>query len=100
MIDVDVVYCLNYGLCDIVINWVGGLYYVKKCEVFGFCYVNDLVLGILEFLKYYVCVLYIDIDIYYGDGVEEVFYFIDRYSVYLDGIVYIYFIFVFYFLGK
>jgi len=50
----------------------------KKCEASGFCYINDLVLGILELLKYHARVLYIDIDIHHGDGVEESFYFTDR----------------------
>lgn len=63
----------------------------------GFCFVNDIVLAIQELLKYHprwsraadVClpppcshspapcvfrVLYIDIDIHHGDGVEEAFY--------------------------
>ena len=44
----------------------------------GFCYVNDIVLGILELLKYHARVLYIDIDIHHGDGVEEAFYTTDR----------------------
>ena len=44
----------------------------------GFCYVNDIVLGILELLKYHERVLYIDIDIHHGDGVEEAFLTTDR----------------------
>jgi len=44
----------------------------------GFCYVNDIVLGILELLKFHARVLYIDIDIHHGDGVEEAFYTTDR----------------------
>jgi acetoin utilization deacetylase AcuC-like enzyme len=40
--------------------------------------VNDLVLGILELLKYHARVLYVDIDIHHGDGVEEAFYLTDR----------------------
>jgi hypothetical protein len=36
--------------------------------------VNDCVLGILELLKHHQRVLYIDIDIHHGDGVEEAFY--------------------------
>lgn len=44
----------------------------------GFCYVNDLVLGILELLKYHGRVLYVDIDVHHGDGVEEAFYLTDR----------------------
>ena len=39
----------------------------------GFCYVNDIVLAILELLKYHARVLYIDIDVHHGDGVEEAF---------------------------
>ena len=47
-------------------------------EASGFCYVNDIVLAILELLKYHPRVLYIDIDIHHGDGVEEAFYTTDR----------------------
>jgi histone deacetylase 1/2 len=36
------------------------------------------VLGILELLKHHPRVLYIDIDIHHGDGVEEAFYTTDR----------------------
>ncbi|KAG1670235.1 Histone deacetylase 3 [Nymphon striatum] len=44
----------------------------------GFCYVNDIVIAILELLKYHPRVLYIDIDIHHGDGVQEAFYLTDR----------------------
>ena len=44
----------------------------------GFCFVNDLVLAILELLKFHARVLYVDIDIHHGDGVEEAFYLTDR----------------------
>ncbi|KAJ6234542.1 histone deacetylase rpd3 [Anaeramoeba flamelloides] len=64
---------LNNGETDIAINWSGGLHHAKKREASGFCYVNDIVLGILELLKYHPRVLYIDIDIHHGDGVEEAF---------------------------
>jgi histone deacetylase 1/2 len=46
----------------------------------GFCYVNDCVLGILELLKHHPRVLYVDIDIHHGDGVEEAFYSTDRWA--------------------
>ncbi|KAK2376030.1 histone deacetylase [Trifolium repens] len=69
---------LNNQLCDIAINWAGGLHHAKKCEASGFCYINDLVLGILELLKCHPRVLYIDIDVHHGDGVEEAFYFTGR----------------------
>ena len=74
----DAAHRLNNGLCDIAINWAGGLHHARKCEASGFCYVNDLVLGILELLKYHARVLYIDIDVHHGDGVEEAFYQTDR----------------------
>lgn len=35
-------------------------------------------LGILELLRYHPRVLYIDIDVHHGDGVEEAFYTTDR----------------------
>jgi histone deacetylase 1/2 len=44
---------LNHGHSDIAINWAGGLHHAKKCEASGFCYVNDIVLAILELLKYH-----------------------------------------------
>ncbi len=82
---------LNSGEADIAINWSGGLHHAKKSEASGFCYINDIVLGILELLKYFFFldvsrvfkqfskrhnerVLYVDIDIHHGDGVEEAFY--------------------------
>ena len=69
---------LNQGSCDIAVNWSGGLHHGKKFEASGFCYVNDFVLAILELLKYHARVLYIDIDIHHGDGVQEAFYLTDR----------------------
>ena len=91
-------YKLNRQSADIVINWAGGLHHAKKSEASGFCYINDIVLAILELLKlvillyvvfvlmiadvvyfrYHSRVLYIDIDIHHGDGVEEAFYTSDR----------------------
>lgn len=38
----------------------------------------DIVLGILELLRYHPRVLYVDIDVHHGDGVEEAFYTTDR----------------------
>ncbi|KAL3936643.1 MAG: hypothetical protein SGARI_002468 [Bacillariaceae sp.] len=69
---------LNDDAVDIVINWAGGLHHAKKAEASGFCYVNDCVLAILELLKKHERVLYIDIDIHHGDGVEEAFYSTNR----------------------
>ena len=75
---IDAAVKVNHGLSDICVNWSGGLHHAKKGEASGFCYINDIVLGILELLKYHSRVLYIDIDIHHGDGVEEAFYTTDR----------------------
>ncbi|XP_024977398.1 histone deacetylase 6 [Cynara cardunculus var. scolymus] len=69
---------LNRQDADIAVNWAGGLHHAKKSEASGFCYVNDIVLGILELLKVHRRVLYVDIDIHHGDGVEEAFFTTDR----------------------
>lgn len=69
---------LNRGKCDIAINWAGGMHSAKRKEASGFCYVNDVCLGIIELLRFHQRVLYIDIDIHHGDGVEEAFYATDR----------------------
>eukprot|EP00768_Dysnectes_brevis_P004668 gnl/Dysnectes_brevis/3380_a4252_1009.p1 GENE.gnl/Dysnectes_brevis/3380_a4252_1009~~gnl/Dysnectes_brevis/3380_a4252_1009.p1 ORF type:complete len:440 (+),score=103.30 gnl/Dysnectes_brevis/3380_a4252_1009:105-1424(+) len=69
---------LAAGMTDVSINWMGGLHHAKMAESSGFCYVNDIVLAILELLKVHSRVLYIDIDIHHGDGVEEAFYTTDR----------------------
>ncbi|XP_074563122.1 histone deacetylase 19-like [Curcuma longa] len=69
---------LNSGRADIAINWSGGLHHAKRSEASGFCYVNDIVLAILKLLEVHKRVLYVDIDIHHGDGVEEAFYITDR----------------------
>lgn len=63
---------------DIAINWSGGLHHAKKAEASGFCYANDIVLAILQLLRIHPRVLYIDIDVHHGDGVEEAFWSTDR----------------------
>lgn len=66
------------NMSDIAINWSGGLHHAKKYEPSGFCYVNDIVLAILNLLRVHPRVLYIDIDLHHGDGVQEAFYLTDR----------------------
>jgi acetoin utilization deacetylase AcuC-like enzyme len=88
---------LSAGTTDTAVNWSGGLHHAKRGEANGFCYINDAVLAILEMLKcvelcrpcqtaeteqvvnrYHPRVLYIDIDIHHGDGVELAFYHSNR----------------------
>lgn len=59
---------------DIAISWSGGLHHAHKTRAAGFCYINDIVLAIQKLLMTYQRVLYIDIDVHHGDGVEEAFY--------------------------
>ena len=79
---------MNQGLADVTVNWAGGLHHSKKAEAsglfstvwsnlnlfLGFCYVNDIAVAILELLKYHPRVMYLDIDVHHGDGVQEAFY--------------------------
>lgn len=69
---------LNAEQTEIAINWSGGLHHAKRFEASGFCYVNDIVLACLELLRYHARVLYIDIDVHHGDGVQEAFYLSNR----------------------
>ena len=41
---------INRG-ADVVLNWSGGMHHAKKSEASGFCYINDIVLAVLELLK-------------------------------------------------
>lgn len=41
--------------------------------VLGFCYINDIVLVILKLREKYDRVLYVDLDVYYGDGMFVMF---------------------------
>lgn len=75
---IDAARKLCNGESDIAINWSGGLHHAKKAEASGFCYVNDIVLAILQLLRKHPRVLYIDIDVHHGDGVEEAFWSTDR----------------------
>jgi len=69
---------LTSGLSDIAINWSGGLHHAQKGWASGFCYVNDIVIAILELLRIHPRVLYIDIDVHHGDGVQAAFASTDR----------------------
>ncbi len=57
---------------------MGGYHHAKKDKASGFCYINDIVLSILKLLQNYDRVLYVDIDIHHGDGVEEAFEYTNR----------------------
>ena len=54
---IDAARKLTNGSADISINWSGGLHHAKRVEASGFCYVNDIVLGIFELLTYVFALL-------------------------------------------
>uniref|UniRef100_A0A336MDH4 Histone deacetylase n=1 Tax=Culicoides sonorensis TaxID=179676 RepID=A0A336MDH4_CULSO len=59
---------------NIAINWCGGWHHAQKDAASGFCYTNDIVLGIERLKEKYKKILYIDLDVHHGDGVEQAFY--------------------------
>lgn len=62
------------GERSICINWDGGRHHAMKNRASGFCYVNDIVLLIMQLRKSGVDkVSYIDFDLHHGDGVEKAF---------------------------
>lgn len=57
------------------INWYGGRHHSHKDKAAGFCYVNDIVLGINQLRMTFPKVFYLDLDLHHGDGVEAAFKF-------------------------
>jgi acetoin utilization protein AcuC len=56
-------------------NVAGGLHHAHPDHASGFCTFNDLAMGIHEFLNAgYSRVVYVDIDVHHGDGVQACFY--------------------------
>lgn len=64
---------LNTGLADIAIHWGGGMHHAAAAHASGFCFVNDIVLCIRRLLQSFMRVLYVDLDVHHGDGVEAAF---------------------------
>jgi acetoin utilization protein AcuC len=63
------------GEVDRAFHFAGGLHHAMADRASGFCYVNDVVLAILELRRLGVRrVAYVDIDAHHGDGVQFAFY--------------------------
>ncbi|RNE98042.1 putative histone deacetylase [Trypanosoma conorhini] len=62
------------GEADVAINWAGGMHHAAASRASGFCFVNDIVLCIHRLLRRFQRVLYLDLDVHHGDGVEAAFY--------------------------
>ena len=56
----------------------GGRHHAKADEASGFCYVNDCVVGINYCKSFFHRILYIDVDLHHGDGIQDAFYCSDR----------------------
>ncbi len=57
-----------------VFNPSGGLHHAFPSKASGFCYVNDIVLGIKKLTEQGRRVLFLDIDVHHTDGVQYAFY--------------------------
>ncbi|XP_055613935.1 histone deacetylase 8-like [Uranotaenia lowii] len=60
---------------QVAINWNGGWHHAQRDCASGFCYVNDIVIGIQRLRTRFQKILYIDLDVHHGDGVEAAFSF-------------------------
>jgi acetoin utilization deacetylase AcuC-like enzyme len=56
----------------------GGRHHAKASEASGFCYVNDCIIGINYCKSFFKRILYVDVDLHHGDGVQDAFYCSDR----------------------
>ncbi|XP_069957053.1 uncharacterized protein [Cherax quadricarinatus] len=66
---------LTSSKAKIAINWCGGWHHAQRDSASGFCYVNDIVLAMRHLRTKFDKILYIDLDIHHGDGVENAFLF-------------------------
>lgn len=57
-------------------NPLGGFHHARAGHAEGFCYINDIVISILDLLSRQpdIRIAYIDIDAHHGNGVQEGFY--------------------------
>jgi len=61
-----------------VFNPIGGFHHAGRAHAEGFCYINDIVLTIIDLIQKGRRVAYIDIDVHHGNGVQDAFYDTDR----------------------
>ncbi|XP_047032810.1 histone deacetylase 8-like isoform X2 [Helicoverpa zea] len=65
--------CLLLGMTNVAINWCGGWHHAHRSRAEGFCYVNDIVIAIEQLRKKFPKVLYIDLDVHHGNGVQDAY---------------------------
>ena len=59
---------------QIAFNIAGGLHHAMRSRAAGFCYLNDPAIGIARMIQDGLRVVYLDIDVHHGDGVEAAFF--------------------------
>jgi len=59
---------------DVAFNPSGGYHHAGPERAAGFCYINDLVLACITLTEQGKRVLYLDVDVHHGDGVQNAFY--------------------------
>lgn len=57
-----------------VLQMGGGLHHAQPALASGFCIYNDLAIAIRELVDRGLNVVYLDIDVHHGDGVQSIFY--------------------------
>ena len=62
------------GEADVAFNPSGGFHHAGPERASGFCFVNDVVLACMELADAGKKVLYLDVDLHHGDGVQNAFY--------------------------
>ena len=62
------------GDADIVFNPSGGLHHAGPARASGFCYINDVAIACQYLASKDKRVLYLDVDVHHGDGVQDAFY--------------------------
>jgi len=62
------------GEASVAFNPSGGYHHAHADRAAGFCYINDVVLGCMTLAEAGKKVLYLDVDVHHGDGVQEAFY--------------------------
>ncbi len=69
---------VRYENRRIAFNIAGGLHHARAARASGFCYLNDPAIGIARMIQDGLRVVYLDLDVHHGDGVERVFYNTDQ----------------------
>jgi acetoin utilization protein AcuC len=69
---------VRYENRRIAFNIAGGLHHALSNRSSGFCYLNDPAIGIARMVQDGLRVVYLDLDVHHGDGVEAAFYNTDQ----------------------